>query len=244
MPSVEAAKPLIAADAEQDIKVTIGESVEAVFSNRGATLKSWKLKHYKDGTGQSLELIPSNIQGAVQPFTLEFDDAATTAKLRDALFKPEQSSLTVGTSPATLAFEYRDADGLIARKEYSFAASQPYMIRFSADVRAGDRMLTPTLKWGPALATGAISSGLIYAPAPQPIFYRDKSVTRVAIGSIESHRQEQGSFGFAGVDDHYFLAAILPGPEPLQLRYDPIQIAAQGSTPALRRSRVSAGRPR
>ena len=49
-----------------------------------------------------------------------------------------------------------------------------------------------------------------YAPAPQPIFYRDRKVTRVAIGDIEKHRQEQGTFGFAGVDDHYFLSAIVP----------------------------------
>ena len=49
-----------------------------------------------------------------------------------------------------------------------------------------------------------------YAPAPQPIFYRDRKVTRVAIGDIEKHRQEQGAFGFVGVDDHYFLSAIVP----------------------------------
>jgi YidC/Oxa1 family membrane protein insertase len=232
VPNVEPAKPLLAADAEQDIPVRIGDSVEAVFSNRGATLKSWKLKHYKDGTGGDLELIPVNVQGAVSPFTFDFDDKAITAKLRDALFRVDQTSVTVGPAPTTVAFEYRDADGLVARKEFSFSASQPYMIRFTADVRSGDTVLLPTLKWGPALGTGVVTGGMIYAPPPQPIFFRDREVTRVDIGSIASHRQEQGSFGFAGVDDHYFLAAILPT-QPVLISYDPIQIPAQANSKAL-----------
>jgi YidC/Oxa1 family membrane protein insertase len=232
VPNVEAAKPLLAASGEQDITVTIGEFVEAVFTNRGGTLKSWKLTRYKDGTGGPLEPVPVNVKGAARPFTLDFDDKATAARLRDALFTVDQTALAVGTSPATLVFEYRDADGLVARKEFSFSASQPYMIRFSADVRAGETPLVPTLTWGPALGTGVVSGGFIYAPPPQPIFYRDGKMTRVGIGSIESHRQEQGSFGFAGVDDHYFLAAILPGANPLQIAYDPIPIPAQGDEKA------------
>jgi YidC/Oxa1 family membrane protein insertase len=233
VPSVEAAKPLVAAAAEQEITVQIADRVQAKFSNRGATLTSWRLQSYKDGTGSPLELIPHNVAGAVRPFTLEFDDPAITAALRDALFKPDQGFLTVGPTASTLAFEYRDANGLVARKTFSFSSAQPYIVRFSAEVRAGDRELVPTVKWGPALATGVISGGLIYAPAPQPIFYRDQSVTRVAIGSAEQHKQEQGTFGFAGVDDHYFLAAVLPPRQPVQVNYEPISVPAQGDSQAL-----------
>ena len=234
VPTVEAetATPLVAGAAEQDINVTIGDSVEAVFSTHGATLKSWRLKHYKDGAGGHLELIPSNITGAKRPFTLALDDATVTATLQNALFKPSQSSpITVGSSPVTLVFEYRDASGLSARKAFSFSTEQPYVVRFSTDVTVNDRPLVPVIHWGPALATGAVSGGMIYDPPPQPVFYRDQKVTRVAIGSIEQHRQEPGSFGFVGVDDHYFLAALLPPPppQPLQVSYEAITIPAQGN---------------
>jgi YidC/Oxa1 family membrane protein insertase len=228
---VESAKPLVAADAEQDVKVTIGDSVDAVFSTRGATLKSWRLKHYKDGSGNALELIPSNVSGAVRPFSLSLDEAAATATLQNALFKPSQSSpITVSSSAVTLVFEYRDESGLSARKEFAFSPDQPYVVRFSSDVTLNDRPLVPTVRWGPALATGVVSGGMIYDPPPQPIFYRDREVTRVAIGSIEQHRQVPGTFGFVGVDDHYFLAALLPPPppQPLQVNYEPISIPAQG----------------
>src|SRR4029079_3567633 len=43
--------------------------------------------------------------------------------------------------------------------------------------------------------------------------------TRVARTKIPEHAGESGNFGFAGVDDHYFLIAALTGGQPAQLRY-------------------------
>ncbi|MGC4081851.1 MAG: hypothetical protein QM736_07025 [Vicinamibacterales bacterium] len=36
----------------------------AVFTNRGARLKSWKLKEYRDRNGNPLELIDQTIAGS------------------------------------------------------------------------------------------------------------------------------------------------------------------------------------
>jgi YidC/Oxa1 family membrane protein insertase len=232
-PAVEVAKPLVAAQSEQDV-VFENAAVRAVFTTRGATLKSWRLKFYRDSDGSPLELVPQNIPGARRPFTLEIDDEATAGKLREALFKPDKDSLTLGSETAAMVFEYRDAAGLIARKEFGFSPAQPYMIRFTADVSVNGAQLSPSVRWGPALGTGVVQGGMTYAPAPQPIFYRDRDVTRVAIGSIEQHRQEQGTFGFAGVDDHYFLSAIVPATsEALQLRFDPQLVPVEGQSQSL-----------
>ncbi len=122
-----------------------------------------------------------------------------------------------------------DAAGLKARKEFGFSTARPYNIKFTATVSQGSTPLTPTVDWGPALGTGVVSGGMSYAPAPQPIFYRDREVTRVDIGSIEQHRQEQGTFGFAGVDDHYFLSALVSGAQPAQFRFDPIVVPAESN---------------
>jgi YidC/Oxa1 family membrane protein insertase len=229
-PKVEAdlATPLVAAAAEQDVTIE-NSAVLAVFSTRGATLKSWRLKNYRDGTGAPLELVPQKITGADRPFTLLVEDESTTARLKDALFKPDQAAVKVESSPATLVFAYQDASGLVVRKEFGFSPSQPYTIKFTATVSQGGKPLAPTVSWGPALGTGVVSGGMSYAPAPQPIFYRDREVTRVAIGSIDAHRQEQGTFGFVGVDDHYFLSAIVPPAQAIQVRYDPVLLAAEGN---------------
>jgi YidC/Oxa1 family membrane protein insertase len=233
-PAVEAppAKPLLAAAAEEDITVE-SEFVRAVFTTRGGVLKSWRLKNYQDGLGHPLELVPQNLPGAVKPFTLELEDPVTTARLREALFKPNQTAITAGSSPATLVFEYQDASGLSARKEFSFLPAQPYVIRFTANIAQNGNALSPSVEWGPALGTGIVSGGMNYAPAPQPIFYRDRDVTRVKIGDIEAHRQEQGTFGFAGVDDHYFLSAIVPPAQPIQVRYAPVLTPPEAQSQAL-----------
>ena len=50
----------MSAGAEQDIVVE-NPAVTAIFSTRGAVLKSWRLKNYRDGLGAPLELIPQNV---------------------------------------------------------------------------------------------------------------------------------------------------------------------------------------
>jgi YidC/Oxa1 family membrane protein insertase len=193
-------------------------------------LKSWRLKNYRDASGAPLELVPQVVPDAPKPFTLEVDDAATSATLRNALYKPDADSLTMGAEPKTLAFEYRDSAGLVARKEFTFTPAHPYVVRFAANVSRNGTALNPTVNWGPALGTGVVPS---YGSAPQPIFYRDRSVTRVKIGDVAKHRQEQGTFGFAGVDDNYFLSAIVPPAEPLQLSYSPVALTVPGRDRAL-----------
>ena len=49
-------QPLVAEQSERDIRVET-DDVIAVFTNRGARLKSWRLKHYQDQQGQPLELV-------------------------------------------------------------------------------------------------------------------------------------------------------------------------------------------
>ena len=125
---VEAA-PLVAASAEQDVPVE-NAFVKAIFNTRGGVLKSWRLKNYRDGEGAPLELIPQNVPNPARPFTLDVDDATTSATLRNALYKPDAESLTIGSEAKTLVFEYRDAAGLVVRKEFTFNPAHPYMVRF------------------------------------------------------------------------------------------------------------------
>jgi YidC/Oxa1 family membrane protein insertase len=230
-PPVEAdlAKPVVAASAEQDIVVD-NAAVRAVFTTKGAVLKSWRLKKYLDGLGAPLELVPQNVPNAPRPFTLDFDNQATAAKLREALFKPDHDQVNVTADGTQLKFEYQDAAGLLAHKTFTFSATQPYLIGLTVDVSENDTTLKPAVQWGPALNTGVVSGGMIYAPAPQPICYRDGKVTRVPIKNIDQHKQEQGTFGFAGVDDHYFLSAVIPTAQALDVRYEPVLVPVEGES--------------
>ena len=136
----------------------------------------------------------------------------------------------MGSTPATLSFEYRDASGLAVRKDFGFDPAHPYVVDFTAAVSQNGAPLNPTVQWGPALGTGIIERSGSYNPPAQPIFYRDGSVTRVKTSNIQKSPNEEGIFGFVGVDDHYFLTAALPGNERLHVEYQPVSVPVEGST--------------
>ena len=74
---------------------------------------------------------------------------------------------------------------------------------------------------------------MTYAPSSQPVFYRDRKVTRVGFNDIQNYKSIEGRFGFAGVDDHYFLAAELSPPDPIRLQYEPVVVPVEGQEQGL-----------
>src|SRR4051812_35216640 len=55
-PTASAAAPLVTDAAERDVRIETRDII-AVFTNRGARLKSWRLKHYLDQKQQPQELL-------------------------------------------------------------------------------------------------------------------------------------------------------------------------------------------
>ncbi len=223
---------LVADTQEREIAVE-NQSVQAVFTTRGGTLKSWRLKKYQGANREPLELVPHNVPpGTPRPFTLQIADSAATATLANALFKPSADRVEVASGSASLTFDYQDASGLSARKSFAFSDQSPYVIDFSATVTQGGKTVVPTVLWGPGIGSGIVTSTRAYSPPPQPIFYRDGSVTRVKANKVAQSAVQEGMFGFAGVDDHYFLAAALPAGHPLHLEYRTLDVPIPGAAEA------------
>ena len=88
-PPVQGAQPaesLTASVPARDIEIDNAD-VHAVFTTRGAVLKSWKLKKYRDNQGQPFEIIAGHAPAdSPLPFTLAVDDPALSAKLASAPF--------------------------------------------------------------------------------------------------------------------------------------------------------------
>ena len=229
----ETPKPLLADVVEREVTFENAE-VQAIFSTRGATLKHWRLKRYMAADGKPLDLVPAAIAAdQTRPFALQTGDAAADGVLAQAVFKASADAVDARSAPARLTFEYRDASGLSARKELAFTPERPFVVELSASVSKGTAVLNPAIAWGPALGTGLVSSGLTYAPSPQPIFYRDRDVTRVGFSDVPEYQTIDGVVDFAGVDDHYFLSAALPKAQPVQVRYQPVPVSVPGSDSGL-----------
>jgi YidC/Oxa1 family membrane protein insertase len=220
---VEAA-PVLSDSAERDVTFE-NDSVSAVFTTRGGALKSWRLKKYHDASRQPLELVPNPVPpGTPRQFTLSAE-GPVGATLSQALYKPSATQVQVTTAPATLTFEYQDASGLSARKEFTFTPDAPYLITLSATVTQSGREIVPTVHGGPGIGSGIVVSSMgMYSPPPQPIFTRDGKESRISTSDIPEHAAMDGAFGFVGVDDHYFLSAAVPGGQPLHVEYKPLDV--------------------
>ena len=225
-PAAPAAAPVVADKDEREIVVE-NDSVRAVFTTRGGVLKSWRLKKYQDAAKAPLEIVPQDTPaGLPRPFTLSVDDAKISAVLSQALFRPSATALDVRSGPATLVFEYADASGVRARKQLSFHPQNPYVVHLSASVDQGGTALVPIVHWGPGVgnALGVNTSG--YVMPPRPILNRDGDVERVNVADIAEVANTQGVFGFAGVDDHYFMTAAVGVKEAVALHFEPVAVPA------------------
>jgi YidC/Oxa1 family membrane protein insertase len=210
---VASSQPLVTDQAEREIVVDTS-TVRAVFTNRGARLKSWTLKKYLDLGKHPQELVPAYINASEpRPFDLKVDDAPATARMRDALYAVTGDGgdrVDVTTGPRTVTFEYKDAAGLAVKKSFTFQPAN-YIVRFSAEVTTGDRRLNPTVLWGPGLGDqvpGADSSS--YVQKPQAIIVRGDSVQRIGGTDLQEQPLHEGQFTAAGVDDQYFIAMAMP----------------------------------
>ena len=83
-PSAPLAAALVADTAERDVRVETRDVI-AVFTNKGARLKSWRLKHYLDQQRQPQELI-EHLPSQPLPFTVRAGSDATTATLNEGLY--------------------------------------------------------------------------------------------------------------------------------------------------------------
>ena len=135
------------------------DTVSAVFTTKGAALKSWKLKKYFDEQHQPLELVPQDLPDTLpRPLPLATDDAALSADAcASALYHAEpRSALTLGSSPGTLSFEYRTPSGLTAHKTFEFQPDgKAYVVKVDASIDVGGKSQPVAARMG----TGASGLG-------------------------------------------------------------------------------------
>jgi YidC/Oxa1 family membrane protein insertase len=214
------ATALVTAPADRDVRVETREVI-AVFTNRGARLKSWRLKHFLDQGKQPQELVEHDLPTQPLPFTLRTTDDTLTATLNGALYATSGApDATAASSPVDLRFEYRDSAGLHAVKEFHLEPSS-YIVTFRATVTDGDRPVTPAILWGPAI--GDVGEVSRYVAKAGGLLYQNDKVARLAPKDFATQSTYDGDFKYAGVDDNYFMTAAL-APGPSKVIYQPVSI--------------------
>jgi YidC/Oxa1 family membrane protein insertase len=209
------------ADTEEREYVVETTSVRAVFTNRGARLKHWELKQYRELSGGPVDLVPADTGGQPLPFSLLLDAATDTAAANGALYVVENNAparIDATSAPAAITFAYEAADGLVVRKRFTLQPSG-FEVTFLADVKRAGTTLNPSIVWGPGLGeeiartagSGGFFSGNYVYPAAGFV-HLNGAVERFAGAAASSAGVQQGAFLYAGVTDHYFVASTLEAP--------------------------------
>lgn len=228
---VEPASPdPVVGDTEPRDVVVESDWFRATFTNRGAEMVSFELKEYLE-EGQPVELVPRDLPpDEPWPFSLEFGDEALTRLAHDALFRPSTERLRLSPQPATLVFDYEDANGLRIEKAFRFdPAASPYLFHVTIDAALGDVPLNPALRWGPALGgVESSTSGFAFRQGPRGVVHgrvfedgvmQEVDTLRPDAGDVAVRPALEGQPTFLGVDNHYFLAAALPRGREAMIRY-------------------------
>ncbi|HEY2151771.1 MAG TPA: membrane protein insertase YidC [Vicinamibacterales bacterium] len=216
-----AAPTVVGESAERDVRVET-EDVIAVFTNRGARLKSWRLKHYLNAERQPQELVDHELASQPYPFTLKTANDALTSTLNSGLFTVTGAPDGIADSPVDLKFEYQNSAGLRAVKQFHIKPSS-YIVSFQATVTDGDRPVASSIVWGPAM--GDVGEVSRYTIKAEGLLFQNEKVLRLAAKDVAKQPVYEGDFKYVGVDDNYFMTTAL-APGPAKVSYEQVVVPA------------------
>jgi YidC/Oxa1 family membrane protein insertase len=197
------------------------------ISNRGAVVKSWQLKNYKDDAKPQRVLDVVHPDASQQtggwPFSLVLDDEQLQNAANSGLYRISSDGSTL-RAPADAEFSWSDGH-LEVTKHFRF--DHTYVVRVETSVRLNGRPITAGLGW-----LGGFGDLTVTNPAPvetiTTYYSEGGKITNFPHKKLESIDKWgpglwQGGKDFVGIEDRYFTAAFLPpngaAPGTLQTRY-------------------------
>jgi len=173
------------------------------FTNKGAQVKSWILKKFKDDKGAPLELVNKAASERYgYPLSLWTYDESLRGQLNSALYVTSSSGKL--TAPAELTFEYGGQD-LVVRKVFRFDDS--YVVRVETSVISKDSTVSAFPAWPAGFGDEISLAG--YA-ASRIDYQLNRDIKRLAIKSVSGGNTLPAPFDWMGVVDQYFAAVFIP----------------------------------
>jgi YidC/Oxa1 family membrane protein insertase len=201
----------VSAGAEETLVVDT-DLYRVAFSNRGAVVRSWILKGYKDSAGNPLELVNGGAAAkAGYPFSLNFGNRKPPTDINQALFlvKPAADGLGV---------DYEFSDGrVVVKKSFRFLRNS-CLSEISSSVTADGKLLPHVLAWRGGFGDRTVPR---HENSLHSLYFdsaANKLVVQQAKAAKDGPVSSTGAYSFAGIEDSYFTAVILDGGRPYEIR--------------------------
>jgi YidC/Oxa1 family membrane protein insertase len=184
------------------------------FTNRGAQVQHWILKHYFDTSGKPLDMVQVDASKSFGfPLSLFTYDQNLTTELNQALFQPSATGNL--TAPAGLVFHY-SRNGVDVVKTFRFGTG--YVIATDVQVKRDGQPVRALLQWPAGLGDMEefVSSTRGHAVANigrTPMYFgwslAGKQDSETA-GKVSNNNTLEGDYEYVATADLYFAAAFLP----------------------------------
>jgi YidC/Oxa1 family membrane protein insertase len=225
---VEPAEPLKPIAAADEKNITISTPLyQAVLTNRGGAIKSFKLSNYKldiKVPDSHVEMVRLVEEGDLLPMTPEFTGVGGPLGFSKALFQVEGRDLNLDAGQSDrVVFRYRTAEGLEMVKTLNFSADT-YNVECSVQLHnRSDQVLRgrTTLVWAPGLEppVGGEKSSMFSASRygyQGALFLEDSGRPDKLKGkNLEGQKNMEGPFTWIASEDMYFVAALMPSNESM-----------------------------
>jgi len=206
--SSSAPQPAAPSAVQKDVRVE-SDLYTAVFSSRGAALKSMTLKKYREQNSPAASLVI--LGNNTDPALLTFSTRASGFNLSDsANYTADAETVTIsGHDTRQLTFTYISGQGFTVRKVYSFGADsygiklETQVLNNSAAAMVGTIQQVMTYPSGPKVKDNRFDTAGFYLYADNAL-HTDKAKD-VASATKKYDKNVQ----WAGFADKYFLSAIL-----------------------------------
>jgi YidC/Oxa1 family membrane protein insertase len=211
----EAQKPEEASAQSEELIVIDTPLYEAVWSNRGASLRSWKLKMHKNEQQEELELVSSRAAEVGRyPFSLETQDADLDKVLNTRLYVAPTRRLSLRDGEAGEAkFEYSDGKSIKIDKTFVFYGGR-YDFDIRIDLWKDGKKIDPRVIWGPGIGDPLVSGKRqqFGGGAGIAVLVADK-VHRIDQRKYKSEASAFNFISWAAYEDNYMAALFLTPPQ-------------------------------
>ncbi|MGD0548036.1 MAG: membrane protein insertase YidC, partial [Terracidiphilus sp.] len=216
------ASPGIVASAEYTTTVE-NDNYRIIFTNRGAQVKSWILKHYNDTAGKPLDMVQQQASAYFgYPLSLFTYEPALNDELNKAALyqltvtgaQPSAAGLVEVPATSALTFHYA-ANGLDVVKTFRFDVS--YVVTIETQVTRNGSPVRALVQWPAGL--GDMEEFLPKSSTRSQIFTSALSTfswslngkqDTIAAPKVSGNDTLNLPYDYASVTDLYFTAAFMP----------------------------------
>jgi YidC/Oxa1 family membrane protein insertase len=204
------------AEAQAEQQVLVDTSLyQSVWSNRGGSLRSWRLKAHLDENKEGLELVSRRAAEVGRfPFSVETQDADLDKTANGGLFIPSATRLELRDGQTgQLKFSYSDGNSVKIEKTFIFTGGA-YDFEVQIDVWKDGRKIEPRVIWGPGIGNPVVTSKRQQFGAGGGIAVL--AANRVYRINERKYRPDASAFNFANwaaYEDNYMTALFIAPPQ-------------------------------